>query len=195
MRVLLLGSGQGSNAKAILEAQNNLLLGNAQVVGIISNIPTAGIIDIAEEYSVPTELISCSKETGKLKINEAEDLTQKIKLFSPDLIVLAGFMKIIPSDLIDIFPNKIINLHPSLLPSFKGLNAIERAFNYGVKISGCTVHFVNAGIDDGPIIAQAPVRRMDTDTLEIYTQKIHAAEHVVLPLTIANLSMNPNYQC
>ena len=126
MRVLLLGSGQGSNAKAILEAQNNLLLGNAQVVGIISNIPSAGIIDIAEEYSVPTELISCSEETGKLKINEAEDLTQKIKLFSPDLIVLAGFMKIIPSDIIDIFPNKIINLHPSLLPSFKGLNAIER---------------------------------------------------------------------
>ncbi|HAD21517.1 MAG TPA: phosphoribosylglycinamide formyltransferase, partial [Opitutae bacterium] len=158
MRVLVLGSGQGSNAKAILEAQNNLLLGNAQVVGIISNIPSAGIIDIAEEYSVPTALISCSKETGKLEINETEDLTQKIKMFSPDLIVLAGFMKIIPSDLIDIFPNKIINLHPSLLPSFKGLNAIERAFNYGVKISGCTVHCVNAGIDDGPIIAQAPVR-------------------------------------
>lgn len=194
MRVLVLGSGQGSNAKAILEAQNNLLLGNAQVVGIISNIPSAGIIDIAEEYSVPTALISCSKETGKLEINETEDLIQKLKMFSPDLIVLAGFMKIIPSDLIDIFPNKIINLHPSLLPSFKGLNAIERAFNYGVKISGCTVHCVNAEIDDGPIIAQAPVRRMDTDTLEIYTQKIQAAEHVVLPLTIANLSMNPNYQ-
>ena len=195
MRVLVLGSGQGSNAKAILEAQNNLLLGNAQVVGIISNIPSSGIIDIAKEYSVPTAIISCAKETGKLEIKEMEDLTQKIKMFSPDLIVLAGFMKIIPSDLIDIFPNKIINLHPSLLPSFKGLNAIERAFNYGVKVSGCTIHFVNAGIDDGPIIAQAPVRRMDTDTLEIYTQKIHAAEHVVLPLTIANLSMSPDYQC
>ena len=144
---------------------------------------------------MPTAIISCAKETGKLEIKEMEDLTQKIKMFSPDLIVLVGFMKIIPSDLIDIFPNKIINLHPSLLPSFKGLNAIERAFNYGVKVSGCTIHFVNAGIDDGPIIAQAPVRRMDTDTLEIYTQKIHAAEHVVLPLTIANLSMSPDYQC
>ena len=135
MRVLVLGSGQGSNAEAILEAQNNLLLGNAQVVGIISNIPSSGIIDIAEEYSVPTAIISCAKETGKLEIKEMEDLTQKIKMFSPDLIVLAGFMKIIPSDLIDIFPNKIINLHPSLLPSFKGLNAIERAFNYGVNVS------------------------------------------------------------
>ena len=104
-------------------------------------------------------------------------------------------MKILPETLLDAFPNKIINIHPSLLPSFKGLNAIERAFNFGVKISGCTVHFVDKEIDQGIIISQAPVRRMDSDTLEIFTQKIQAAEHVILPTTIANLSLASDYEC
>ena len=97
-------------------------------------------------------------------------------------------MKILPVDFIDKFQGRIINIHPSLLPSFKGLNAIKRAFDHGVKITGCTVHVVTEKIDDGKIIAQAPVRVMETDSLESVTQKIHAAEHVLLPSVIAKIS-------
>ena len=195
MRVIILGSGNGTNAKSILETQEHSMLGNAKIVGIFSNVPSSGILDVANHYSIQTEVIPCKKITGKLEEKEATLFTQKINEYSPDLIVLAGFMKILPETLLDAFPDKIINIHPSLLPSFKGLNAIERAFNFGVKISGCTVHFVDKEIDQGIIISQAPVRRMDSDTLEIFTQKIQAAEHVILPTTIANLSLASDYEC
>ena len=195
MRVIILGSGNGTNAKSILETQEHSMLGNAKIVGIFSNVPSSGILDVAKHYSIQTEVIPCKKIFGKLEEKEATLFTQKINEYSPDLIVLAGFMKILPETLLDAFPNKIINIHPSLLPSFKGLNAIERAFNFGVKISGCTVHFVDKKIDQGIIISQAPVRRMDSDTLEIFTQKIQAAEHVILPTTIANLSLASDYEC
>ena len=97
-------------------------------------------------------------------------------------------MKILPSTFIEYFEKQIINIHPSLLPSFKGINAIQQAFEHGVKISGCTVHQVSTEIDSGKILAQAPVRIMDSDTIDTLTQKIHAAEHVILPSSIANLS-------
>jgi len=103
--------------------------------------------------------------------------------------VLAGFMKILKPKFINSAGNRIINLHPSLLPSFAGLNSIKRAFDKKVKITGCTVHWVNESIDDGEIIAQAPVRIMSGDTLELVTQKVHAAEHMLLPWVIKDLSL------
>tara|TARA_A100001015_G_C14820126_1_gene644341 strand:- start:666 stop:980 length:315 start_codon:yes stop_codon:yes gene_type:complete len=103
-------------------------------------------------------------------------------------------MKILPMNFIEFFQGRIVNIHPSLLPSFKGLHAIKRAYERGVKISGCTVHWVSEGIDEGKIIAQSPVRIFETDTLESFTQKIHAAEHYLLPTVIAELSNSNEYR-
>ena len=101
--------------------------------------------------------------------------------YNPDLIILAGFMKILQDPFLKKFHNSIINIHPSLLPSFKGLRSIERAFDMGVRITGCTIHWVNSDLDGGKIIAQAPVRIMEGDSLEIVTARVHAAEHMLLP--------------
>ena len=105
-----------------------------------------------------------------------------------DLIVLAGFMRVIKETILLAFPKNIINLHPSLLPSFKGLNGIGQAFDYGVKVTGCTVHFVTGELDGGPIIDQMEVRIEDSDTLESLEKKIHAAEHVLLPKVVRELA-------
>ena len=121
--------------------------------------------------------------------NEENNWIQKISDLNPDLIVLAGFMRILSSNFINHFQNRIINLHPSLLPSFQGLNAIEQAFNKNVKITGCTVHWVNERVDDGEIIAQAPVRIMNDDELPLVKQKVQAAEHILLPWVIRDLAL------
>ena len=120
--------------------------------------------------------------------NEDEEWIQTILLYKPDLVVLAGFMRILQSKFLSAFKNKIINLHPSLLPSFPGLNSIEQAFEKKVKITGCTVHWVNENVDEGEIIAQAPVRIMNGDTLDLVKQKVHAAEHMLLPWVISDLA-------
>jgi phosphoribosylglycinamide formyltransferase 1 len=120
--------------------------------------------------------------------HDEEVWIETILLYKPDLIVLAGFMRILQSKFLSAFKNKIINLHPSLLPSFQGLNSIERAFDKKVKITGCTVHWVSEIIDDGEIIAQAPVRIMNGDTLELVKQKVHAAEHMLLPWVIRDIA-------
>lgn len=123
-------------------------------------------------------------------LNEEEDIWIKaIQELQPDLIVLAGFMRILDSKFLSTFENKIINLHPSLLPSFPGLNSIEKAFEKKVKITGCTVHWVNEKIDEGEIIAQAPVRIMNGDDLNMVKQKVQAAEHMLLPWVIRDLDM------
>ena len=188
MRVVILGSGNGTNAKAILESQKTGNLGNATVVGILSDQDDAGILKIADQYSISSSIAKCSQSKAKLSDADQEIFIKKINVFNPHLIVLAGFMRILPSAFIEYFEKQIINIHPSLLPSFKGMNAIQQAFEHGVKISGCTVHQVSTEIDSGKILAQAPVRIMDSDTIDTLTQKIHAAEHVILPSTIANLS-------
>jgi phosphoribosylglycinamide formyltransferase-1 len=108
--------------------------------------------------------------------------------YNPDLIILAGFMKILQDPFLKKFHNSIINIHPSLLPSFKGLRSIERAFDMGVRITGCTIHWVNSDLDGGKIIAQAPVRIMEGDSLEIVTARVHAAEHMLLPWVVSDLS-------
>jgi phosphoribosylglycinamide formyltransferase-1 len=124
-----------------------------------------------------------------ISITEEDRWIHSIQELNPDLIVLAGFMRILKPKFLSEFKNKIINLHPSLLPSFPGLNSIERAFNKKVKITGCTVHWVNEEIDGGEIIAQAPVRIMNGDVLELVKQKVNAAEHMLLPWVIRDLAI------
>ena len=189
MNTVIFGSGNGTNAKAILEAEQNNQLGKAKIVGVFSDVPESGILKIADSYSINRQLIELSSTSSRISKNDGKKIISELSKFSPDLIVLAGFMKVLPKEFIEYYKNMIINIHPSLLPSFKGLHAIERAFEYGVMISGCTVHWVTETIDGGKIITQVPVRKMETDNLEMFSQKIHAAEHVIYPTIIGNISI------
>ena len=189
MNTVIFGSGNGTNAKAILEAEQNNQLGKAKIVGVFSDVPESGILKIADSYSINRQLIELSSPSSRISKNDGKKIIIELSKFSPDLIVLAGFMKVLPKEFIEYYKNMIINIHPSLLPSFKGLHAIERAFEYVVMISGCTVHWVTETIDSGKIITQIPVRKMETDNLEMFSQKIHAAEHVIYPTIIGNISI------
>ena len=192
MDIVILGSGRGSNANAILKAWKDGQLGKAQVNAVISDVPDAPILNIAKSYKVPAKTIDINANTAKISEGDTNKLIDLTNEFKPKLIVLAGFMKILSHRFIQEYESRIINIHPSLLPSFKGLNAIKRAYERGVKISGCTVHWVSKGVDEGKIIAQLPVRVMDSDTLDSFTQKIHAAEHFLLPEIISQLSFADN---
>ena len=192
MDIVILGSGRGSNANAILKAWKDGQLGKAQVKAVISDVPDAPILNIAKSYKVPARPIEINANTAKISEGDTNKLIDLTNEFKPNLIVLAGFMKILSHSFIQEYESRIINIHPSLLPSFKGLNAIKRAYERGVKISGCTVHWVSKGVDEGKIIAQLPVRVMDSDTLDSFTQKIHAAEHFLLPEVISQLSFADN---
>ena len=189
MKCVILGSGKGSNAKSILEAWSNKQLGIAQIEAVLSDNKLAPILEIADSYSVASRFIEMNSKSALISSEDSKILIDAIEEFTPDLLILAGFMKILPAEFILRFNEKIINIHPSLLPSFKGKNAIRKAFDHGVKISGCTVHWVSEEVDQGKIIAQAPVRVMETDTYETLYQKIQAAEHVLLPTVISNLSL------
>ena len=188
MKIVILGSGTGSNAQAIINAADSNQLGNAEIVGIFSDIENAPILLHARKKDIYSKHIQTSKNSCSIEGKDEELWLNEIQKVNPDLIVLAGFMRILKSKFINSAANRIINLHPSLLPSFPGLNSIKRAFDKKVKITGCTVHWVNESIDDGEIIAQAPVRIMSGDTLELVKQKVHAAEHMLLPWVIKDLS-------
>ena len=191
MRVVILGSGRGSNAEAILLAQQAGRLGRAQVVALISDQPAAGILALGPRFGIPATYLDPAPFKTKLEGPAEQRYIQFIRDLRPDLVVLAGFMRVIKPAFLAAFRGKIINLHPSLLPSFPGLDAIGQAWRRGVKITGCTVHEVTAEVDGGPIVAQAPVRIESDDTLASLTEKIHVEEHRLLPEAIAQLSTRP----
>jgi phosphoribosylglycinamide formyltransferase-1 len=188
MRVVILGSGRGSNAGAILKAQVEGKLGRAQVVQIFADKPDAGILTLGARYGVPAAFLDAAPFKTKLEGEGEARYIAAIDACAPDLVVLAGFMRVIKPGFLNAFAGKIINLHPSLLPSFPGLDGIGQAFRRGVKITGCTVHYVTAEVDGGPILDQAAVRIEATDTMESLAEKVHAAEHALLPAVIARLS-------
>ena len=189
MRVVILGSGRGSNAEALLIAKQQGRLGRAEIVRIFSDKPGAGILAHGARHGVPAEFLDPGP--FKTKFDDAGEARyiEAIRACSPGLIVLAGFMRILKPRFIDAFAGKIINLHPSLLPSFPGLDAIGQAWRRGVKVTGCTVHHVTAEVDAGPIIDQSVVSIEKTDTLETLEARVHAAEHALLPAVVARLSM------
>lgn len=191
MRVVILGSGRGSNAEAILLAQQAGRLGRAQVVALISDQPAAGILALGPRFGIPATYLDPGPFKTKLEGPAEQRYIQFIRDLHPDLVVLAGFMRVIKPAFLAAFRGKTINLHPSLLPSFPGLDAIGQAWRRGVKITGCTVHEVTAEVDGGPIVAQAPVRIESDDTLASLTEKIHVEEHRLLPEAIAQLSTRP----
>lgn len=188
MRVVILGSGRGSNAEAILEAQAAGRLGGARVVQIFSDKPEARILELGARFGVPAAFLDAAPFKTKLEGEGEVRYIAAIRGCAPDLVVLAGFMRVLKPGFLDAFAGKIINLHPSLLPSFPGLDGIGQAWRRGVKITGCTVHYVTAEVDGGPILDQTAVRIEPGDSLESLATKIHAAEHALLPTVIAQLS-------
>lgn len=188
MRIVILGSGRGSNARAILEAQRAGQLDRARVVQLFSDRPEAGLLALGAEFGVPAAYLDPAPFKTKLEGEGEARYIAAITACTPDLIVLAGFMRVIKPGFLTAFAGKVINLHPSLLPSFPGLDGIGQAWRRGVKITGCTVHYVTPEVDGGPIIDQAAVRVEPGDTLETLTAKVHAAEHALLPAVIARLS-------
>ena len=190
MRVVILGSGRGSNAGAILAAQQEERLGEARVVQIFSDRPEAPILALGARFGVPAQFLDPGP--FKTKFDDAGETryVDAIRACAPGLIVLAGFMRILKPRFIAEYPQQIINLHPSLLPSFPGLDAIGQAWRRGVKITGCTVHQVTCAVDGGPIIDQLAVRVEPNDTLETLEVRVHEVEHALLPAVIARLSQS-----
>ena len=188
MRVVILGSGRGSNAEAILCAQQAGRLGAANVVAIFSDQPEARILELGERFGIPARFLDPAPFKTKLEGEGEQRYIDAVRAAQADLVVLAGFMRVIKPGFLTAFAGKIINLHPSLLPSFPGLDAIGQAFRRGVKVTGCTVHQVAVEVDGGPILDQEVVRIEETDTLESLSARVHAAEHALLPMVIAKLS-------
>ena len=174
-KVAVLGSGKGTNFLAILKRAREKNW-NVDFLAI-SDKADSGFIENAQRECVNFKVLPQKKDFN-------EELLEILKDFSPDLIVLAGYMRILPSFVVNAFKGKIINLHPSLLPSFKGAHAIRDAYEYGVKWTGITIHFVTEELDAGPIIAQFPVIVREEDTLESLEKRIHDVEHKFYPQVI-----------
>jgi phosphoribosylglycinamide formyltransferase-1 len=188
MNVVILGSGRGSNAEAVLAAQRAGRLGRARVAGILCDQPGARILELGPRFGVPALYLDPAPFKTKLEGPAEQNYIAQIRAWNADLIVLAGFMRVIKRAFLDAFAGRIINLHPSLLPAFPGLDAIQQAFDARVPVTGCTVHFVTAQVDSGRILRQAEVPIAPDDTRETLEAKIHAAEHELLPAVIAELS-------
>jgi phosphoribosylglycinamide formyltransferase-1 len=155
-----MGSGKGTNCYSLLDAFASGLLNTTEIIGVFSDNPNSGILDIAKGAKIPGLYLG---PYDRLNAEKDKSWIDEIKNLNPDLIVLAGFMRVLSKQFIEAFDSRIINLHPSLLPCFRGLNAIKQAWDAGVKITGCTVHWVSPDLDCGEIIAQAPVRVMTSD--------------------------------
>jgi phosphoribosylglycinamide formyltransferase 1 len=188
MRVAILGSGRGSNAEAVLAAQQAGKLGRAKVVGIFCDVPGAGILALGPRFGVPAAYVDPAPFRTKLEGEGEARYIAAVSAARPDLVVLAGFMRVLKPGFLTAFEGKVINLHPSLLPLFPGLDAIGQALKAGVEETGCTVHRVVAAVDAGAVLGQAKVPIEPGETHDSLASKVHAAEHTLLPLVIAKLS-------
>ena len=183
-RLGVLGSGKGSNFVAIAGA---CAAGEipAEVAMVLSDVENAGILAHARDRKIPARFVPPGKFRTKLDEESERAFVGALQAVRVDLIVLAGFMRVLKGDFLRAFEGRIVNIHPSLLPSFPGLAAWKQALDHGVKLTGCTVHFVDAGVDSGAIIGQQAVPVLDADTAETLQQRIHAAEHELYPKCVA----------
>jgi phosphoribosylglycinamide formyltransferase-1 len=186
-RVGVLGSGAGSNFQAIAEACATGRL-PAQVALVLSDVAGAGILERARQRNIPARFVPPGNSRAKLDEDAERAYVEALRTAEVDLVALAGFMRVLKGQFLRAFPGRIVNIHPSLLPAFPGLEAWKQAHAYGVKVSGCTVHFVDAGVDSGPIIGQQAVPVLDDDTPESLHQRIHAAEHELYPRCLAAIA-------
>jgi phosphoribosylglycinamide formyltransferase-1 len=183
-KIAIFASGNGSNFQAIYD-QIQLGVINAEIGLVVCDKPQAGIVARAKSANIP--VFSFIPKDYETKLHFEREILDALQMHEIDLVVLAGYMRLIGSTLLEAYANKIVNIHPSLLPAFPGKNAIGQAFQARVKVSGVTVHFVDSGMDTGPIIAQQAIEITDEDTIETITEKIHKVEHVLYPKVIQEL--------
>ena len=185
-RLAVLGSGKGSNFVAIQKA---ILTGKlkATIAIVVSDLPDAYILTHAKNFGLPTAVLPVSPFRTKLGPEGEIALVELLQKNSIDWVILAGYMRVVKEPLLSAYDGKIVNIHPSLLPSFKGLHAWEQALQAGVDETGCTVHLVNKEIDGGQIIAQQAVRVLPGDTAETLHARIQGAEHELYPAAISKL--------
>ena len=183
-RIGVLGSGAGSNFEAIAQACASGRV-QAKLAIVLSDVAEAGILARARAHGVTARFIAPGKFRTKLEDNAEVAYVAALRDAGVNWIALAGFMRVLKGEFLRTFEGRIVNIHPSLLPSFPGLQAWKQALEFGVKVSGCTVHLVDAGVDSGPIIGQQAVPVWDDDTPETLHQRIHAAEHELYPRCLA----------
>ena len=182
----ILGSGKGSNCRAILESIKSGALA-VEVRVVISDVFDAPILDIAREFSVPNAYLPPGRFHTRLEPQAEADLLRMLREAGVELVVLAGFMRILKSPMLEAFTRRIVNIHPSLLPRFPGLEAWKQALVAGEKMTGCTVHYVDEQIDHGDIIAQSKVPILPNDTPESLHARIQIAEHELYPTAIGQI--------
>jgi phosphoribosylglycinamide formyltransferase-1 len=175
-RIGVLGSGKGSNFAAIAEAKQRGAL-PVEIAIVLSDVENAGILALAKRYGIPGQYVAPGKFRTKLEPAVEAEYVRLLREARVELVVLAGFMRMIKAPLLDAFNNRIINIHPSILPAFPGLESWKQALDYGAKFAGCTVHFVNAAMDAGAIIHQAVVPILPDDTAETLHARIQKEEH------------------
>jgi phosphoribosylglycinamide formyltransferase 1 len=186
-RLGVLGSGKGSNFVAIADAIARREV-PAEVAIVLSDVESSGILQHARNHGLRAEFVEPGKFRTKLDEESERAYITKLQEARVDLIVLAGFMRILKGDFLRAFHERVVNIHPSLLPAFPGLEAWKQALEYGVKVTGCTVHFVDQGVDSGPIIVQETVPVLDGDTAATLHERIQQAERKVYPQAMAALA-------
>ena len=185
LRVAVLASGRGSNLQAIIDAIEAGQV-QAQIVAVISNKKDAIALERARKHGLKDLFVDPKSYTGRPDSREAYDrsLLETLQQHGAELVLLAGYMKIVTALLVNTYANRMMNIHPSLLPSFPGLDVQKKAIDWGCKLAGCTVHFVTEGVDEGPIIIQAAVPILDEDTPETLSARILVQEHKIYPRAV-----------
>ena len=175
MNIAILISGRGSNMVALIDAVRSGEIPGSEIAVVISDKPNAAGLEKARERNIRTVVI---ERRGRTREEHDAEIIAELKRRDVELVCLAGYMRLLSCDFISAFPDRIVNIHPSLLPAFPGLDAQRQALEHGVKISGCTVHFVNEALDAGPIILQRTVKVRDDDTVESLSARILEQEHL-----------------
>lgn len=182
-RLAVLGSGSGSNCQSLFDAIDRGEL-NAEVVTVLSDNPDAYILQRAVQRGIPVRVLDCAGYKNKFPEEKQQKLAEELKELKIDLVCLAGFMRLVKKPLLDAFPRRILNIHPSLLPLFPGIEAWKQALEAGASESGCTVHYVDAGMDTGDIVLQAKVPVEEGDTPESLHARIQVQEHIIYPAAV-----------
>ena len=187
LKIGVLGSGSGSNMQSIVDAVQAGTL-DAQIRVVLSDVKDATILERAARHDIPARWLDCAPYKTKLDDEAQERCIEILKEHGVDTVVLAGFMRIVKPGLLNAFPMRVLNIHPALLPAFPGLHAWKQALDYGAKVAGCTVHFVDEGTDTGPIIVQRAVPVTGDDTYESLHARIQVEEHKAYPEALRLIS-------
>lgn len=182
-----LASGTGTNFAALADAMQDGTIAEGKMVGLVCNKENAPALEKGRDRAIPVFFIDSKNSAASTKDFHGE-LLSTLRNLRPDYILLAGYLKILPPAIVSAFPNRIVNIHPSLLPSFPGLHAIRQAIDHGVRWTGVTVHFVTAGLDEGPIIEQSPVEVYPSDTEASLHQRIRPVEHATYIKAVKKLA-------